>query len=228
MKRTVFTLLAVMSTGVAQAQPGTAIPPAYGYAPPMPRQVAPLPPRPAPEFVKGSPAAVLQEGMGRLLKRLHSKNLDTDSLRKYLDTEVVPYFDFAYMAKSAAGNMYRHMSEGQRKRMAERIKEEFLSTMVQRLVSYNNQTVNVISQRMHPNARTGVVTTAIRGPQGYPTRLDFRFYKAKEGWKVFDVMANGQSAVVHYRRQFRQTMYMPRGRDQRPMARPHRQLSSGS
>jgi len=235
MKKTMFTMLAVMSMGAVQAQPGTPVPGSYGFAPPMPRQIAPAPrqvapmPRPpVPEYAKGSPAAVLEEGMERLLERLRSKDLNTDLLRNYLDNEVAPYFDFDYMAKSAAGNMYRHMSEGQRIRMAKRIKQQFLSTMVQRLISYNNQTVSVVSQRMQPNARTGMVTTAIRGPKGYPTRLDFRFYKAKEGWKVFDVMANGQSAVVHYRRQFRQTMYMPRGRDQRPVARPHRQLSSGS
>ncbi|MCB1882186.1 MAG: ABC transporter substrate-binding protein, partial [Gammaproteobacteria bacterium] len=40
----------------------------------------------------------------------------------------------------------------------------------------------------------------------YPARLDFRFYLAEDGWKVFDVAANGSSAVMHYRQQFRQMM----------------------
>lgn len=228
MKRTVITMLAVMSMGIAQAQPGTRAP-GYGYAPvPMPRPQMPVARPAAPEFAKDSPAALLEEGMGRLLERLRSKDMDSRSLSKYLNAEIAPYFDFSYMARSAAGNMYRHMSADQRSRMAERIKQQFLSTMVQRLVSYNNQDVNVLSQRVHADGRTGLVTTAIVGPRGYPTRLDFRFYKARGGWKVFDVMANGQSAVVHYRRQFRQTMYMPRGRDQQPVARPYRQLSTGS
>ena len=227
MKRTVLMLLAMTGAGISQAQPGAAMP-AYGYAPPMPRPMAPMARPQARAYAKDSPAALVEMGMGRLIERLQSKDLDTAALRKFLDSDVAPYFDFAYMAKSAAGNMYRHMSEDQRARMEQRIKEEFLSTMVQRLVSYNNQTVAVLSQRMNPDGRTGMVTTAIRGPRGYPTRLDFRFYKAKEGWKVFDVMANGQSAVVHYRRQFRQTLYMPRGRNHQPMMRPVRQLSSGS
>ncbi|WP_456414032.1 MlaC/ttg2D family ABC transporter substrate-binding protein, partial [Thiolapillus sp.] len=135
---------------------------------------------------------------------------------------------FEYMAKSAAGNMYRYMDDGQKARMAQRIERQFLSTMVQRLVSYNNQEVRVMSQRMSRDGRTGTVTTAITGPRGYPTRLDFRFYRAKSGWKVFDVMANGQSAVVHYRRQFRRTMYMPSGRNQQLMTRPHFQPASAS
>ena len=85
-----------------------------------------------------------------------------------------------------------------------------------------------MSQRLNQDGRTGMVTTAISGPRGYPTRLDFRFYKANNGWKVFDVMANGQSAVIHYRRQFRQTMYMPSGRNQQLMMRPYRQPTSGN
>ncbi len=220
MKKTAITILSMTAVSLVQAQPGTPMP-GYGYAPPAPRYAAP-------QFAENSPAAVLQKGMGNLLQRLRSKELDVRSLSIYLDTEVAPYFDFHYMAKSAAGNMYRHMSQEQNARMAERIKQQFLSTMVQRLISYNNQEVNVVSQRMNPDGRTGVVTTAIVGPQGYPTRLDFRFYKAKDGWKVFDVMANGQSAVVHYRRQFRQSMYMPRGNNQRPVARPYRQPTSGA
>lgn len=218
MKNTVITVVAMMTMGIAQAQPAS---PMRGYVPTMPGPAAP-------EFTKDSPAALLEKGMADLLKRLRSKDMNTRALGRYLNAEIAPYFDFDYMAKSAAGNMYRHMSAGQHARMAERIKQQFLSTMVQRLVSYNNQNVKVISQRMHPNGRTGLVTTAIKGSQGYPMRLDFRFYKARDGWKVFDVMANGQSAVVHYRRQFRQTMYMPRGRNQQPVVRPNRQISSGS
>ncbi len=226
MKKTAVAIMAAMSISVAQAQPGSGMPP-YGYAPSMP---GPMPrPVPAPrEYPADSPAALVQKGMGALIQRLQSGDIDPRSLEKYLQDEVAPYFDFEYMAKSAAGNMYRHMSDSQKKRMAQRIERQFLSTMVQRLVSYNNQEVRVISQRLNRGGRTGMVTTAITGPRGYPTRLDFRFYRAKDGWKVFDVMANGQSAVIHYRRQFRQMMYMPSGPNRQMMMRPHFQPSSGS
>ncbi|MEW8429523.1 MAG: ABC transporter substrate-binding protein [Candidatus Thiodiazotropha sp.] len=32
--------------------------------------------------------------------------------------------------------------------------------------------------------------------------MDFRFYRSEAGWKVFDVSANGNSAVAYYRRHF--------------------------
>ena len=228
MKKTAVAIMAATSMSIAQAQPGTGMP-SHGYAPSMP---GPMPmPRPVPaprEYPADSPAALVQKGMGELIERLRSRDLDPRSLEKFLQDEVAPYFDFEYMARSAAGNMYRYMNEEQKERMARRIERQFLSTMVQRLVSYNNQEVRVMSQRLNRDGRTGMVTTAITGPRGYPTRLDFRFYKARNGWKVFDVMANGQSAVIHYRRQFRQTMYMPPGRNRQLMMRPHFQPTSAS
>ncbi len=229
MKKTAVAILAIMSMGATQAQPGTGMP-AYGYAPPrMPGAMPMRPPVPAPrKYPADSPAALVQKGLSDLVARLQSRNLDPRSLEIYLQEKVAPYFDFEYMAKSAAGNMYRYMSDEQKQRMSQRIERQFLSTMVQRLVSYNNQEIQVMSQRLNQNGRTGTVTTAISGPRGYPTRLDFRFYKAKSGWKVFDVMANGQSAVIHYRRQFRQTMYMPPGRNRQLMMRPYLQPVSGS
>ncbi len=44
---------------------------------------------------------------------------------------------------------------------------------------------------------------AVRGAQGMPSELDFRLYRGNDGWKVFDVVANGSSAVVYYRDYFR-------------------------
>jgi phospholipid transport system substrate-binding protein len=36
----------------------------------------------------------------------------------------------------------------------------------------------------------------------YPTRIDFRFYRGESGWKIFDVSANGSSALAFYRQYF--------------------------
>lgn len=218
MKKTLIAAAAMLSVTLVQADPGYGSRP-YGYGQP---KAAPA----APRFSADSPAALTQDGMGKLLDHLRHNDGDLQRLGAFLNREVAPYFDFAYMAKSAAGSLYRHMSEPQRQRLANRIKQQFLSTMVQRLGSYDQQQVKVVSQRLSPDSRTGVVSTAIMGPEGYPARLDFRFYKAKGGWKVFDVMANGQSAVVHYRRQFRRTMYMPSGQGSQLAMRPYRQPTS--
>jgi len=208
MKKSVVLALALISASAAQAQPYGM--PAPGYGAPAPQA--------AQRFPADGPAAMTQRGMEQLLEYLQNSDGDLKELGAFLNTRVAPYFDFAYMAKAAAGNLYRHMSEEQRARLAARIKRQFLSAMVEKLGNYSSQQVKVVSQRLSPDGRTGVVSTAIRDPRGYPARMDFRFYKSKDGWKVYDVMANGQSAVVHYRRQFRQAMYRPVTRDGRGLA----------
>lgn len=156
------------------------------------------------------PAMLLEQGMDRMLGFLNQQERpDRDALRAFLDNEVVPFFDFAYMAKSAAGPMYRYMEQEQRERMAENIQRQFLATMVGRLAGYDSQQLKVVSQRYGQRGNTAKVSVAVLQARGYPARLDFRFYRAKSGWKVFDVSANGQSAVIHYRRQFRQMMSAP-------------------
>jgi phospholipid transport system substrate-binding protein len=54
------------------------------------------------------------------------------------------------------------------------------------------------------------VSAWIMQPSGIPTRLEFRFYHRNGEWKVFDVKAEGNSAVMHYRRQFRNMFYTDR------------------
>jgi phospholipid transport system substrate-binding protein len=43
------------------------------------------------------------------------------------------------------------------------------------------------------------VTVGILQPGNYPSKLEFRMYRGKDGWKVYDVVANGRSAVAFYR-----------------------------
>ena len=157
------------------------------------------------------PADELEKGMDKMLSFLQQEQQpDQEVLEAFLAQEIAPFFDFAYMAKSASGSMYRHMSEDQKAHLTAIIKKQFLETMAYRLGAYNSQRLKVISQRVSANGYTSKVTAAVIGPRGYPSRLDFRFYKAKSGWKVYDVMANGQSAVLYYRRQFRRLMTPPR------------------
>ncbi len=152
------------------------------------------------------PAAMTQRGLERLVDYLQNGDGNLAKLAAYLERQVAPHFDFDYMAKVVAGPLYRRMDDGQKKRLAQRIKRQFLAALVERLGEYDSQAVKVVNQRLSRDGRTAVVTAAIRGAGSYPARLDFRFYKSRSGWKVYDVAANGQSAVVHYRNSFRHSL----------------------
>jgi len=151
-----------------------------------------------------SPAQLLKSKMDTLLRFLNKQDgLSDGQLRYFLVTEVAPVFDFDYMTKMAVGNAYSQLGQARRDAMVFALTERFLKTMIARLTSYDNQRIHYLAQRISRDGRTATVGVAILGGRGYPARLDFRFYKGDAGWKVYDVLANGQSAVVHYRTQFR-------------------------
>lgn len=161
-----------------------------------------------PQQTEPNPATVLRDGMSRLVSFLKT-NPDPTQISAFVDAEIAPYFDFSYMTQWVAGRSYRYMSEGQRQAMEEQLKQMFLSALAQRLGAYSNQGV-----RFHrPHRVTGrevSVGVDILQPGTYPARLNFRFYRGKDGWKVFDVSANGSSALVHYRQYFTRLQYQQR------------------
>jgi len=190
----------------------------YAATDPVPgaaRQAAAAQPPGGAEQREIEPAMLVEQGMNKMLAFLSQEQRpDKETLMGFLDKEIALFFDFPYMAKSAAGPVYRHMDQDQRDRMSDNIQQQFLAAMTARLTGYDNQQVRVVSQRFGRGGNTATVSVAVLQPRGYPARLDFRFYRSKTGWRVFDVSANGQSAVVHYRRQFRQTMQAARYQSQ--------------
>ena len=146
------------------------------------------------------PQLAVRDGFAKLLKFLGSDQTTSKAqVGVFLEKEIAPYFDFAYMARWAAGPEYRGLSAKRRVALAERIKEDFLTTLTERLASYGAQTVRIMPTRYRgPDEATVAVLIQNAGP--YPSKLDFRFYRTDGGWKVFDVSANGSSALVYYRR----------------------------
>ncbi len=180
--------------GAVQAQPyGPG--PAYGYG-------YGAPPAEARPYYYGMPAPAAY------LKQVpRPANVQVSM---FLSDEIAPYFEFAYMARWAAGGMYRHMGEEQRDKLQGKLRDMVLAAMAERLAAYNSQEVVFLPPR---GSRGEEVTlpVAIRNAQGYPAELDFRFYRGKDGWKVFDVVANGSSALAYYRDYFRTTLRGPQG-----------------
>jgi phospholipid transport system substrate-binding protein len=180
-------LLILMVVAPLQASPH------YGYA---------QPPMHAPQIEQVGPAQVLREGMGKLLKFMRQSETPSQrAIAAFLQSEIAPYFDFAYMSNWVAGPMNRRMNEQQRMELAQSVKQMLLTTLAERLASYENQDV-----RFYPPRRAGEnevkVRVAILQAGGYPANLDFRFYRSSTGWKVFDVAANGSSALTFYRQYF--------------------------
>lgn len=163
-----------------------------------------------PTYQEVGPDTLLREGIMKLLRYLRtSENPQPQQIVLFLDREIAPYFDFAYMASWAAGPMNRSMNDQQRMELAQKIKEMLFGTLAKRLTSYDNQDVRFYRPRRVDENEVKMRVGILRAGD-YPTSIDFRFYRSAVGWKVFDVTANGNSALAFYRHHFTN-----QGRDQR-------------
>lgn len=141
----------------------------------------------------------LAAGIDKLIGFLGQKELPNKlQMAAYLDREIAPYFDFDHMARWVAARSWEGMSEDERHAMAARLEASFLSALSGHLADYKGQQARIL--RARPGTRGTVnVPVAIVRPGGYPARMEFRMYRSADGWKVYDVLANGRSVTAFYR-----------------------------
>jgi phospholipid transport system substrate-binding protein len=157
-----------------------------------------------PKLLEKNPVLVLQAGMDKLLDFL-KRDYDERTLAGFLSSEIAPSFDFPYMAKSAAGRYYRSMSKAQRERLEQKLQQMFLTSMADKLKRYDGQDVVYLPPRFMSFDRT-TISALINNPGQYPGRIDFRVHLTSDGWKIYDIVAGGQSAIAYYRSYFSQAM----------------------
>lgn len=168
-----------------------------------------------------NPAVALRAGIDKLMAFLgQDPQPEAEQLAGFLDNEIAPFFDFDYMAKSAGGRLFEQMDVEQQTQITAAIKQSFLGKMADRLAGYSNQQVRFLPPRAGNGGRTAQVSVAILNPGSYPARLDFRLYRSAQQWRVYDVAANGQSAIVHYRGQLMRQVQERRMRQMRSQMPP--------
>jgi phospholipid transport system substrate-binding protein len=189
MKANLLAVLLVLVSAIAYTTPAAAYSPYYQGRAAQPNTAAPL--------------AIVKSGVTKLTAFIQSGGaLNRAQARTFLEAEVAPDFDFSYMTRGAARPARRHKSPQQRASMQNQLTKAFMTTLVQKLTSYTNQPIRYFTPRGQGGNDVSV-SAWIMQPNGIPTKLEFRFYKSKNGWKIFDVKAAGNSAVVHYRNQFK-------------------------
>ncbi len=190
----------------------------YGYGPMQPRGPVPGAQRARPG---DAAVAVVRTGLEKLFAFLDTderpNNLQTAA---FLDREIAPSFDFAYMAQFVAGSDWGRMNPGQRKDLAGQLESRILSGLATKLDKYDGQQIRFI--RARPGKRGSVdVSVGLMSPGAYPSQIVFRLYHAEGGWKVYDVLAQGRSVIAYYREAFSEQT-APRVQGPRGIPSPYR------
>lgn len=219
MKSRYWLLAGALLVGGAQAVPQYGPMPGPGPGAGFGPGIGPAPFMRGPQV--GAPAAALRAGMDKLLGFLGSEEKPSAAaLNSFLDTEIAPFFDFQYMAESAGGRLFEQLGAEEQQTMVQDIKHSFLNKMAEKLGAYDRQQVRFLPPRGGNDGRTAQVSVAVLNPGSYPARLDFRMYRNGDRWLVYDVSANGRSAIVHYRSQLMRQVQERRMREMRQMKPP--------
>ncbi|MGB5736676.1 MAG: ABC transporter substrate-binding protein, partial [Thiohalocapsa sp.] len=158
-------------------------------------------------------AATVGAGLDKLFEFLGSEETQNKlQTAAFLDREIAPYFDFAYMAQFVAGSDWERMSSEQRTALGAQLEARILTGLAERLAQFSDQKVRYLRPR--PGKRGSVdVQVGLMSPGSYPAKLVFRMYIVGDGWKVFDVLAEGRSLLAFYRTAF-DRLTAPRHPDQ--------------
>ncbi len=198
--------LLAFAAGVGHAQPlpasAPAAPPVSAPVAATPAPAAPVAAKPAPRpATTPDPVPVLRKAVNELIAFLSQQPPPPPrAIAEYLDTRIAPMFDFGVMAKRAAGRFYRTLSPRQRAAMTEEMKRIFLTGLIEGLMAYDGQKVRFQPPRISPDGKEAMVTMHILNPGSLPGRVDFRVEARGPEWRIVDIVANGSSAVIYYRR----------------------------
>lgn len=159
---------------------------------------------PAPNFQQ-TPSRILDRGLFRLQNFLAREKPNKKQLKAFVENEIGRYFDFDYMAKWAAGRFYKELDAYQKEQMVDTIKDMFFNTLTRALSGKDLPSIRVLRERAGRYSNEIDVTALVYqgGSNSRPLKMTFRLYKSKNGWKIFDVMAKGRSAIQFYRSYFK-------------------------
>jgi phospholipid transport system substrate-binding protein len=133
------------------------------------------------------------------------KDMRTGNTRKILDmvdAKVLPYFDFNRMTMLAVGRPWRDANPAQRELLVKEFRTLLVRTYSSAIELYKNQTIDVRPVSIQPSDTEVTVKTVINQPGTQPVHMDYRMEKTPQGWKAFDVTAEGVSLVTSYRSTF--------------------------
>lgn len=147
-------------------------------------------------------AEMLQRKMDGLLSFLRQpEKVRSRRMAAFLEQDVAPFFDFDYMARWVAGRYYDAMGVRDRAALAESLKQRLLVAMARRFEGYDDQGVRLLQPR-RVGENEVKVRAMVLNPGSYPAKIDFRLYRGDQGWRIFDIAANGSSLLAHYRQDF--------------------------
>ncbi|MFO7932202.1 MAG: MlaC/ttg2D family ABC transporter substrate-binding protein [Thermodesulfobacteriota bacterium] len=150
---------------------------------------------------------LLEEKIDSVLEVLEQKELSDREKRAEIEDIVDPVFNYELMAKLALGpEHWPELSADQKKTFSERFVRRMKDSYFDKISMYSSDT-DARFDYGKPQSSGGKVRVPLTAAAGdEKVEIIYKFYESSDGWKVYDVEADGVSIVKSYRSQFNEVL----------------------
>jgi phospholipid transport system substrate-binding protein len=143
---------------------------------------------------------LLKNKLDAVLVILQKKDIALETKKKEIIVIVAPVFDFSLMSKLTIGKKHwQGLPPEKRDRFTELFVDFLKKTYLDAIFLYTDEKV-VYKESLHVKNKVHIPTELITKDTSYS--MLYKFYKSKQGWKIYDIEIQGVSLIRTYRSQF--------------------------
>ncbi len=145
---------------------------------------------------------VVKNTSNQVIERLKNESAPKE-INQTINDLIAPNFDFPKMSRWVLGKNWRKASSEQQVRFTGAFQKLLIKTYSKALVQSENIEVRYLPVHAAKDSKKVTIKTEIDRQNGGPLiPINYRLYRARSGWKVYDVSIDGVSLVSTYRGSF--------------------------
>lgn len=149
-----------------------------------------------------TPRVVVEQTVAQVIEVLKQEQLPTAQKQERIQDIAYAHFDFPTMSRLVLARTWKRFAPPQQQRFQVEFKTFLAKQYGTRLLSYEQEQVELLGERVEPRGDV-TVRTRIVGGDFAGADVDYRMRKGKDGeWRAIDVVIEGISLVSNYRDQF--------------------------
>ncbi len=128
---------------------------------------------------------------------------DKQKALKLAEEKILPHVDFDEATRLAVGRSWKEATPEQKKRLVQEFRNMLVRTYSNAISAYEGQQMKVMPVRMKAgDSEATVHNQFVRPGAPKPVLVDYSMRKTEQGWKIYDIVVEGVSLVLTYRREF--------------------------
>jgi phospholipid transport system substrate-binding protein len=121
----------------------------------------------------------------------------------FVETKVLPHFDFVRATQIAMGPAWRAATPAQREELTREFSTLLVRTYTVAVAGFSDSEISVSPLRARASETDVTVRSQVRRPGAQPVTVEYEMQKtAAAGWKVYDLRIEGISLMSTYRTAF--------------------------